>query len=156
MLGTPKYGWVEIFVNGKRLGTASYLDWVPGLILEPCIRYLKCAKADYERWEHIPGGYGLNIEFDAEGHSFGIVQIGNRIYTYDDCDTNEPYIRILDAVCDYLDDVTFIKNLVKEVINDIRENFEAWTWWDAINEEERKNSEKELNELLKEAELCLQ
>lgn len=155
MLGKPSRGWSEITVNSKVLGTASYLSWLPGDILEACIRYLKCAKKDIEKWGTAYGGYGLNIEFDAETYQFGLVEIGSQIYSYDDRKKEEPYINLGNALCNHRENVDFVKKMTEEVISDIENDFEGWKWWDAMDEEEAENNGKDLILLLQEAKNCL-
>jgi len=153
MLGKPWAGWSRITVNGESLGTASYLDWVPGVVIEPCIRYLEAALKDLERWGHSPGGYGFNIEFDAEGWHFGIVEIGDDFYTYDTKGEEEPYIRLkeIDLEPYRWSGYRFVRELMVEAVRDIEMNFEGWVQWDAFDAADAKRSRQALTELIGEA-----
>lgn len=157
MLSKPGAGWCRIIIGSEFIGSASYLDWVPGLVIRACMNYLKAVKeCGYDYCDHTEGGFGFNIEFDAEGHSFGLVEIGSRIYVYDDCGNDEPYIRLHKAVSDFGDNTIFVRNLLQEAVNDIEANFEDWVWWDAVNETEAAQSRESLNKLIEEAKNCLQ
>lgn len=162
MLSKPWAGWTTVNLNNETLGDASYLDWIPGLILEPCIRYLKLCKESIEKYGYTSGGYGLNIQFDAEGHYFGIVEIGNDLFTFDTLGKVEPYINLkeIDLSSHDYENYKFIYNLVNEVIDDIESNYEDWILWDVMTnkeeyeeeyKEEYKNSKESLDKILKEA-----
>ena len=151
MLGTPGGGWVTITVNGKRLGSASYLDWVPGVVLEPCIRYLEAAERDMKRWGHSPGGYGFNMEFDGESMGkFGIVEIGDGFYTYDCWGEEEPYIRLSEIDLKHFkwNGTKFVRALMVEAAADIERDFEAWVYWDAYEKEDVVINRRDLTALL--------
>ena len=158
MLNKPLYGWSKITVNNKTLGSASYLDWLPGIVLEPCIRYLECAIRDLRRWDHSPGGYGFNITFDGEevGH-FGIVEIGDDFYTYDTLGNKDPYIQLYEIDLKQFgwQGYKFVQSLLSETIDDIEKYFEEWVIWDAFDEEDAKRNRRELAALLKKAKRVL-
>jgi len=154
MLGKPFAGWTDITVNGEYLGRASYLEWIPGLVLDPCIRYMQ-ASADYD---FMGGGHGLNIEFDGEDKgSFGLVEIGGRIYSYDYSGDADTYVNLIKPVSNYGDGTKFVRNLIAEVISDIEENYEDWVLWDVMtdDEEEYQQNKRDLDEILAEAKKCL-
>lgn len=147
MLGKPHAGWCPVELNGEELGTASYLDWLPGIILDACIRYLEAVKNGYE------GKVGFNIEFDAEGYYFGLVEVGDGIYTYDTCNHDTSDIRLLKNVAaDYSDNALFVRDLALEVMSDIQAHFDDWMWWDALDEMDAKVRRKELLELFRRTE----
>lgn len=153
MLGEPFAGWAHINVNGEYIGTASYLDWVPGVVIEPCIRYLKEAIHDLDRWQHIPGKYGLNMEFDAEGWNFGIVEIGESFYTYNTRNQNPPYLNLkeIDLEPYKWEGFRFVQSLMAEAVKDIEEHFEEWVIWDAYDEDDAKQNREDLSGLIIEA-----
>ena len=159
MLGKPFAGWSTITVNNEKLGRASYLDWIPELVIEPCIRYIERASKDIERWGYSPGGYGFNIEFDGEDKGkFGIVEIGNDFYTYDTLGNELPYIRLkeIDLNPFKWKGYKFVRFLLSETVKDIEADFEGWVLWDAFDEEDAEQSRKALKILLEEAKDCLQ
>lgn len=158
MLGTPRIGWSTITVNGKKIGSASYLDWIPGLVITPCIRYLKEALKDIQKWDNASGGYGFNVEFDCESAGkFGIVEIGNDFYTYDTQGTEEPYIRLteLDLEPYRWTGYKFVQSLLNEIVNDIESDFEDWVVWDAFDSKDEQINRQALNTLLNEAKTVL-
>lgn len=154
MLGKPFAGWSHIEVNGRYVGTGSYLDWIPGIVIEACVRYLREAEKDIKRWGYSPGGYGFNIMFDAEGWNFGITEIGDDFYTYDTKGEKPPYVRLeeIDLRPYNWDGSRFIRAILKEAAADIKRDFEDWVIWDAYDSEDEKNNRKALKELLKKAE----
>ena len=158
MLGKPKGGWAKITLCGKDIGAASYLDWLPGIVLEACIRYLECAKRDYDRWGYAAGEYGFNLEFDGEGLGrFGIVEIGEDFYIYDKRGSEPPYVRLteLDLKPFRHDGLKFIKSLTEEVLADIKEYFEQWVIWDAVDEIDADRNREALTGLIANAEKAL-
>lgn len=156
MLSKPWCGWTKVTINNEDMGSASYLDWIPGLVLEPCIRYLKICKEMKDTYGYISGGYGFNIEFDGEdrGH-FGIVEIGNDLYLYDYSDPTPPYLKLkeIDLKDFGYNSYKFIYHLTKEVVSDIESNYEDWILWDTMtNDKEEYDMNKEaLDKILKEA-----
>lgn len=151
MLSKPWCGWCSVEINGKKIGSASYLDWLPGLILDPCIRYVKAQNEVKKKYDYVGRGYGFNIEFDAEGYHFGIVEIGEDFYTYDTCGGEPPYIRLTEIESDEF----FVRNLLQEAINDFEENLDEWAWWSAIDEKEAEQDKKLITEMIEEAKKCL-
>lgn len=153
MLGKPWCGWSEITVNGDRLGTASYLDWLPGTVLNPCINYLTIVKNNYDKWQTPFGEYGFNIEFDAEGWHFGIVEIGDDFYTYDTRGSEPPYINLkeIDAESYDYQEYKFVLSILKETIKDIEAEFDGWVEWDAYDDEDKRKNQDALNTLLSKA-----
>lgn len=154
MIGKSKYGWAKITVGSKYIGTASaYLNWLPTLVLEPCVRYLSCAKMDKEHFGYAEGEYGFNLEFDAEGWTFGIVEIGsdffifNNRYMHDDNET-PVYLRQVDLEPYNHNSVRFVLELAKEAVNDIEDNFEEWVILALDLENNTTEIRKELRQLL--------
>ena len=157
MLTKPCRGWTEVFINNERLGFASYMRWVPGDVLDSCIRYLKECKKSMEKYNYIEGGYGFNVEFDGEDKGyFGIVEIGSDFFTFDTYQVKEPpYVKLKEIDLkeyDY-DDYKFVYNLTKEVIEDIESNYEDWVLWDVMtfDKEEYQEKKYELDKILREA-----
>lgn len=160
MLSKPWCGWTQVIINNEKLGSASYLDWVPGLVLDPCIRYLTACTESQNNYDFIGGGYGFNIEFDAEGYNFGLVEIGNNLYSYDTCADKEPYINLKEIdLSEYnYNCYEFIYTLTKEVISDLETNYEDWILWDTMtNDKEEYDKNKEaLDEIINKAKVIVE
>lgn len=106
MLKTPKYGWSEITI-GNWKDRCSYLDDVPYDLLKTMgaadrAHVPKCVKFDAEGWEYI-------IVFDMfETHIITYTSDGD--YTYVAVEIN-------------------LKDLIRELIADIRRDIVEWANW---------------------------
>ena len=85
MFSKPEYGWTEVKIGEHYLGSASYIYEVITPTLSTLYNYL--SKSIYEN-------QSLNLVFDAEGHSFGIVQIEDDFYSWND-DNDEGQVELL-------------------------------------------------------------
>lgn len=106
MLRTPKYGWSEITI-GNWYDRCSYLDDVPYRLLEAVDYTNRCGRPS-------------SVKFDAEGWEYIIV-----------FDTYETHI-----ICDSFDREYSLhtieinlKDLIRELIADIRRDLVAWSEW---------------------------
>lgn len=116
MLKAPYAGWTTIKI-GDWSDRASYLTDVPMDILDAFIN-------SYNYWQPAV------IKFDAEGWEYTVVIDDYETYIIDYLHNDEG---------DYLDSfeanptLTIIKvkkkNLAKEVLNDIKSNFNSWVEW---------------------------
>jgi len=138
MLNKPRHGWTDIEYNGTYLGCASYLDNVPLLILT----------ALYERLVNKTNKF--EVSFDAEGYYFGLSEIFYGLYAWKEGDNLEI---ISDDLCigedGDIDNIeTVLRNISKEVISDIEENFEDWSKFCVYVDKEldKESYNKELQE----------
>lgn len=106
MLKTPKNGWSQITI-GDWTDRCSYLDDVPYRLLE--------AVDDTNR-THRP----TSVKFDAEGWEYVIV-----------FDTFETHIITCDfyGTWKYITVDIYIKDIIKELLSDIRNDLNAWSEW---------------------------
>lgn len=123
MLKEPKHGWSQITI-GNWSDRCSYLDDVPFLLLEGVEGVCRtgnpvAAKFDAEGWEYL-------IVFDVyETHIITETDNGYTLTTED--------VRI--------------KNLVEELVADIRRDLKAWSCWTDygdMSDDEKSEREKDL------------
>ena len=120
MLKTPKHGWSEITI-GNWHDRCSYLDDVPYRLLEA---------VDYTNRTARPS----SVEFNAEGWEYIIVFNTYETHIIHDNFDREGYQLITVEIS--------LKDLIRELIADIRRDLDAWSkWYCDISEyeaEERK------------------
>ena len=106
MLATPKYGWSEITI-GNWHDRCSYLDDVPYRLLESVDYTNRCGRPS-------------SVKFDAEGWEYIIVF--DMYKTHIICDNDD---------CKYILYTVEInlKDLIRELIYDIRRDIDAWSKW---------------------------
>lgn len=123
MLKTPEYGWSEITI-GSWHDRCSYLDDVPYRLLEA---------VDYTNRTNMPS----SVKFDAEGWEYIIV-----------FDMYETHIICYDFECEYhyyTIDIN-LKDLIRELIADIRRDLVAWSAWGYdMNEDEIEERKLDLD-----------
>lgn len=151
MLGTSKYGWVNIYIGEKPIGCTSYLTDVPFDLLDSMIQYL----SDDNQLNY-------SVEFDAEGYHFGLIEISEDLYIYDTAVMEEDKINLtrIDPEDLGLESYASAKDIVyllaREVISDIKTNFKDWLYWmdgpDTMTLTYKKARKKDLNERLKKLE----
>ena len=135
MIGKPRYGWCDIKIGDRVLGSASYLTDVPFQVLDAMIQYLSCDN-------QLPFG----LTFDAEGYEFGITQIGETLYLFD-TQTNDLIPRLWELDPSLLNKElgynpeNIVKCLAKEAIEDIEDNFDSFLYWLDSKEEMAKSEE---------------
>ena len=154
MLGSSKYGWVNIYIGEKPIGCASYLTDVPFDLLDSMIQYLSNDNQ-----------LNYSVEFDAEGYHFGLIEISEELYIYDTAVVEEDCINLTRIHPEDLDLETYasakdiVYLLAREVISDIKSNFEDWIYWmdgpDTMTLEEKEERENILNKKLKQLEKIL-
>lgn len=121
MFSTPSAGWTKWEISGHEIGPVSYLDDVPYIFIDACVRCI-----------HDPGAF--NIAFDAEGYETGAVQIGNRFVSYSTTG-DEPtcYLSNMTFLSDFLfeesDQIEFVKGMLREAIEDFEKDFALWSEW---------------------------
>ena len=130
MLGKPFAGWTEISVGTKIIGSASYLTDVPLDLLDAFIKYFSQSYATL----------GFNVEFDAEGYSFGLIEFAEDLYAVDtDTDSDIPNVtRIPPEILGlkWANSRKMLLCLAKELIKDIEQYFDLWVFWDLIETED--------------------
>lgn len=124
MLSGPEDGWTEVKCGRDGLGWASYTTDVPMDCLDAFIAYFS--------QEH--RSLGFNIEFDAEGHEFGIVEFGGYLYAVDtEEDTGTPHIREIVPQALGLEPSSYpgemLKVLGRELVSDIGDYLAGWVDW---------------------------
>ena len=118
MLKTPWCGWSEITI-GYWHDRCSYLDDVPYRLLEA---------VDYTNRTGMPS----SVKFDAEGYKYVIVF--DMYYTHIICDSFYVGYNL------HTIDIN-IKDLIRELLADIRRDIDAWSKWCSDSDyetEERK------------------
>ena len=151
MLNTPRYGWTTVTVLQTTLGSASYLDDVPNMVLDAFIQYFQ-ALAD----NHYTS---FSLTFDGEGNHFGLFTFNNTLYQIDDTGTEaDSYLNIqevtqeVDDIIEYFDEKTILRKLALEVYHDIQNNLMIWAKWNPDDE----STESELQEKLETLDRLLQ
>lgn len=154
MLGTSKYGWVNIYIGEKPIGCASYLTDVPFDLLDSMIQYLSNDNQ-----------LNYSVEFDSEGYHFGLIEISEELYIYDTAVVEEDCINLTRinpetlGLESYVGAKDIVYLLAREVISDIKSNFEDWLYWmdgpDTMTLEEKEERENILNKKLKQLEKIL-
>ena len=136
MFSKPEYGWTEVKIGEHYLGSASYIYEVITPTLSTLYNYL--SKSIYEN-------QSLNLVFDAEGHSFGIVQIEDDFYSWND-DNDEGQVELQECLSvDNKDSYNWIKALANEIINDVESNWDDWVAFEGtLNTEDMDEYDKEL------------
>lgn len=148
MLGTSKYGWVNIYIGEKPIGCASYLTDVPFDLLDSMIQYLSNDNQ-----------LNYSVEFDAEGYHFGLIEISEELYIYDTAVVEEDKINLTRihpedlGLESYIFARDIVYHLANEVVFDIKSNFRDWLYWmddqKTMDLQEKKERKKDLNERLK-------
>lgn len=110
MLSRPENGWTDITI-GEWTDRASYVSDVQIDLLDCFIKVFKdnnshCVSCDAEGWEYI------------------IVIDLNAIHIIESKDTYEYYSY------DFMENNTTLKDVAKELYNDIKENLDAWSVWE--------------------------
>jgi len=117
MLTKPKHGWTNLQINDFT-ERASYLTDIPNDCLDAFIYALEKNKPAV-------------IFFDAEGWDFHLVTTHYQSYVIVDKDEAKVYVIEKD-----------IKELAKELYNDINDNFEDWLEWDMYDTVEEREQNK--------------
>lgn len=121
MLSKPSAGWTTITIHNIDIGSASYLDDVPDIILEAFIQCLN----DMATKPNLPTH--LSLTFDAEGHEFGCIIWNRTLYIINNDSDEAPYLNITEVEVDNLD--RFIVSLAREAYTDIHDNLDDWCKW---------------------------
>jgi len=120
MLTKPNHGWTNLQI-GNLTERASYLTDIPNDCLDAFIHALQ---------NNTPAV----IFFDAEGWDFHLIASYYQSYIIVDKDKAEVYIVEKN-----------IKELAKELYNDINNNFDDWLNWDLYdNMEEREENKRNI------------
>ena len=106
MLKTPQYGWSEITI-GSWHDRCSYLDDVPYRLLEAVDYTNRCGRPS-------------SVKFDAEGWEYIIV--------FDQFDTHIICYNFEGERNYYTIDIN-LKDLIKDLLVDIRRDLVAWSEW---------------------------
>lgn len=106
MLKTPWWGWSEIAI-GNWHGRCSYLDDVPYRLLEAVDYTNRCGRPS-------------SVKFDAEGYSYII--IFDMYKTHIICDGGDIEYILYTVEAN-------LKDLIRELIYDIRRDIDAWSNW---------------------------
>ena len=124
MLTKPSHGWTDLHIDNFS-ERASYLTDIPNDCLDAFIYALQ-------------NGNPAVIFFDAEGWDFHLIASYYCSYVVVDKDNAEVYV--IDKT---------IKELAKELYNDINNNFDDWLDWDLYDtiEEREKNKRGLRNKL---------
>lgn len=119
MLKTPSCGWSEITI-GDWHDRCSYLDDVPYILLEAVDHTNRCGRPS-------------SVEFDAEGYKY--IVVFNVYETHIICDNFDGEYNLHTIEIN-------LKDLIRELLADIRRDIDAWSkWYCDISEyeaEERK------------------
>lgn len=115
MFSKPEHGWTTVKIGDHYLGSASYIYQVITPTLSILYDYL--SKSSYEN-------QSLNLVFDAEGYSFGIVQIDDEFYSWSNENGKIELKELLNKDNDNAYD--WIKTLTNEIINDVESNWDDW------------------------------
>lgn len=150
MFSPPYAGWTTWKINGHKIGPVSYIDDVPYIFIDACVRYI-----------HDPGAF--NVSFDAEGYNTGIVQIGDRFISYSTTG-DEPtcYLSNMTFLSDFLFDeseIEFVKGMLREAIEDFERDFELWSEWNPglyEDEEEIEAAKTALSSLIEKGKAALE
>lgn len=133
MLSRPKYGWTTVTVAEKVIGAASYLDDIPMMLLSAMCQYF--SKNNYMNFD---------VQFDAEGYYFGLMEFDDELF-FLSTETNDAK-PIIELISEYSKNT--LKELAKELVNEIREYIEDWVYWDTdyeeMTEEEKYKRKMEL------------
>ena len=130
MLSKPSYGWADVIISGVNIGSASYVDDVPNLVLDAFTSWFSAA----ERGEYV----GFYVEFDAEGYHFAIVEFdGGLYYISDRALGHGAPIEVKELEPDRKAVILRdrLSALGMEAIRDIRENIEDWKSWNPVCED---------------------
>lgn len=135
MFSKPKCGWTEVKIGEYELGSASYIYEVITPTLSTLYNYL--SKPVYEN-------SALNLIYDAEGHSFGIVQIGDDFYSWND-DNDEGQVELQECLnMDDRDSYNWVRTLADEIIDDVESNWDDWIAFECIlNDEDMDEYDRE-------------
>ena len=121
MLSKPSAGWTTITIHNMDIGSASYLDDVPDIILDAFIQCLN----DMATKPNLPTH--LSLTFDAEGYEFGCIIWNETLYITNNASNEAPYLNMTEVKVDDLD--KFLVSLAKEVYTDIHDNLNDWCKW---------------------------
>ena len=131
ILSKPGCGWCSIKVDGFTLGSASYLTDVANDFLDALLQFFSSDNI-------LPFG----ITFDGEGYNFGIISISEDLYAYTTATaTGMPDLHILYEDRPLQDAV---KDISRQICNDIITNIEEWASWEVSEEKEEAERNKEL------------
>lgn len=122
MLSNPNAGWCNVKI-GDFEGVASYLTDVPFNCLAAFIQY-------FERNNNINS---VSVYFDEEGTEFRVVFDYWSTYIIIERDEN-PELK-------YIDNVS-IKQLSKELIEDLERDFDCWVNWECYDEPEEGRADE--------------
>lgn len=151
MFAIPNAGWSFLTINKIPIGSISYVDDVPSIFIKECIRYLN--DNDPNTRERL-----FNVEFDAEGHDIGIVQIGDwDFFSFDtrniNKDTDNKYhfnnlIQLNDI--ENFSPKDFVYEMLKEAISDFEKNLITWAddWYISVDTESKDDNRKYLKDLI--------
>ena len=131
ILSKPGCGWCSIKVDGFTLGSASYLTDVANDFLDALLQFFSSDNI-------LPFG----ITFDGEGYNFGIISISEDLYAYTTATaTGMPDLHML-----YEDRLLqdAVKDISRQVCNDIITNIEEWASWKVSEEKEEAERNKEI------------
>lgn len=146
MLTKPKYGWTEVVIGGWKIGTASYVDDVPNLVLDTFTSWFAAA----ERGSYV----GFCLEFDAEGHHFGIIEFDDDLYSIDDQYPDSGHalnVKELEGTPGFLRNR--LSELGLEAVRDIRENIDDWKYWNPVCEGDEETAEGYKTEYLRKCDI---
>ena len=123
MLKTPKYGWSEITI-GNWYDRCSYLDDVPYRLLEAVDYTNRCGRPS-------------SVKFDAEGWEYIIV--------FDQFETHIICYNFKGEYNYYTIEIN-LKDLIRELLADIRRDLKAWSEWGYdISEDEAEERKLDLD-----------
>lgn len=125
MLINPKYGWCEFNIEDFT-GTPSYLTDVPIDTLQAFIDLFK-------------KGSGC-VYFDEEGTSFTLVLTPYSVFIISEQE-EEPKIIVVDKN---------VFELAEELVHDIEQNIQGWTYFITIDENDDANHKEEILQLISE------
>lgn len=131
ILSKPGCGWCSIKIDGFTLGSASYLTDVANDFLDALLQFFSSDNI-------LPFG----ITFDGEGYNFGIISISEDLYAYTTATaTGMPDLHILHEDKLLRDAV---KDIGRQVCNDIITNIKEWASWGVSEEKEEAKRNKEI------------
>lgn len=143
MLSKPSAGWTTITINNTDIGSASYLDDVPSIILEGFTQCLNDMATKPNQPTH------LSLTFDAEGYEFGCIIWNETLYIINNASNEAPYLNMTKVEVDDLD--KFLVALAREVYTDIHDNLDDWCKWNTDVED--KTDEEIYRKIYQEARL---
>jgi hypothetical protein len=116
LLSKPSSGYADLVINNKRVGSVSYTDDVPIILLQYFIDVLTANQDDVH----------LNVSLDAEGYSVGFLDFDGILYSVS---TSIDDGLLTHDLMDY-EGLRTCRYLANELINDINKYKDDWVMWD--------------------------